>query len=94
MNSVPPNHESLRRSVQTRHDRQRRWEREGERPLAKNLAMIGSLGWLIAIPTVAGAFLGRWLDHSFGTGIMFTAALIFVGAIIGGALAWKRMHQE
>ncbi len=84
---------NLGNAVARRSQRRRRWEREGERPLARNLAMIGSLGWLIVIPTLIGVLIGRWLDHAFDTGITFAAALLFVGAAIGFWLAWKQMHQ-
>ena len=83
----------LGNAVEKRSERRRRWEREGERPLARNLAMIGSLGWLIVTPTLIGVLVGRWLDGVFDTGITFAAALLFLGAAIGLWLAWKQMHQ-
>ncbi len=86
--------EALRRAVQVSQERAERWKREGERSLGQNLAMIGSLGWLIVLPTLAGVGLGRWLDHRFGTGIQFTGALIAVGVAIGGWLAWQRIGKE
>ena len=44
MSAVPPDHETLRRSVRTRRKRKEQWEREGERSLAQTLGMIGALG--------------------------------------------------
>ena len=87
-------HEAMRRAVRMSQERAKRWRREGERSIGQNLAMIGSLGWLIALPTVAGAFIGRWLDGRFDSGITLTAALVFLGAAAGFWLAWRRMHQE
>ena len=86
--------EKLRRAVEVSRARAERWQREGERSLGQNLAMIGSLGWLIVMPTLAGVALGRWLDHQFGTGIQFTGALIAVGVALGGWLAWRRIGRE
>jgi ATP synthase protein I len=87
-------HEAMRRAVEASQERAERWKREGERSLGQNLAMIGSLGWLIVVPTLAGVAMGRWLDHKFGTGIQFTGALIAVGVALGGWLAWRRIGKE
>jgi ATP synthase protein I len=86
--------ENMQRAIRLREERRKRWQREGERPLWQNLSMFGSLGWLIVIPALLGVALGRWLDMKFNTGITFSAALIFLGVVFGGYLAWKRMHKE
>ena len=69
------------------------WLAHGERPIARNLAMIGALGWLVVAPTVGGVFLGRWLDRRFHTGIFWTGALICVGLALGCAVAWRRIQE-
>lgn len=96
MNQEPHNHgpNNMKRAVQLRQERSRRWTEEGERPLWKNLSMVGALGWLIVAPTLLGVLAGRWLDDTFGTGILFTGALIFIGVVTGGALAWQRINSE
>lgn len=91
--SAPDPARPLEESIERRRRQHARWEREGERPVALNLAMIGSLGWLIVIPTLAGIFVGRWLDRRAGSGITFTAALLVAGLAIGAGLAWQRMHR-
>ena len=73
---------------------ERKPRKEGERPLWLNLSMIGSLGWLVMIPTLIGVFAGRWLDHRFESGIFFSGALIFAGICVGSYLAWNRMNRE
>lgn len=85
---------SMRRAVELRESRTRQWQEEGERPLWKNLSMIGALGWLIVIPTLLGVLAGRWLDRTFDTGIVFTGALIMAGVVLGGVLAWQRIRSE
>ena len=35
------------RAVRLREARRQRWEEEGERPLWRNLSMVGALGWLV-----------------------------------------------
>ena len=86
--------ERLREAVRTRRERRERGAREGERSIGQNLAMIGALGWTVVLPTLAGIFIGRWLDREFAAGIFWTLGLLILGLAIGCALAWKRMHLE
>ena len=84
----------LHRAVNRARDDAERARREGTPSLARTLAMVGSLGWLVVVPTVLGMFAGRWLDTRLGTGITLTAALLLLGLVFGCSLAWKRMHAE
>lgn len=90
---IPPPERELQEGIERHREQRARQEREGERPLAQNLAMIGSLGWLVVIPTLVGIFVGHWLDGREGTGLTFTGAFIFVGVALGAVLAWQRMHH-
>jgi ATP synthase protein I len=83
----------LARSVAQRAARRAFWQTHGERSLAQNLAMIGALGWLVITPTLAGVFLGRWLDRRFDAGIFWTGALLVAGLVSGCAVAWRRIQQ-
>lgn len=83
----------LDRSVRLRRERRERALKEGERPIGRNLAMIGSLGWLIVTPTLVGALVGHWLDRVTNGRVFWSATLIFAGVVVGGWLAWKRMHR-
>jgi len=65
-----------------------------EPSLGERLAQIGVLGWTVIIPMLLCLFFGRWLDHSFETGIFFSAPLLMVGTVIGFWLAWKWMHRR
>ncbi len=92
-----PNHEGreeIRKIVRLRESRRDTWRKEGERPLWKNLSMVGALGWLIVVPTLIGVLLGRWLDGLIGTEVTFSGAMTFLGACLGFYLAWKRMNEE
>ncbi len=81
-------------AIRRQQKRRDHWQREGERPLWKNLSMVGALGWLIVTPTLIGVFAGRWLDGALGTGVTFSGALTFAGACLGFYLAWRRMNDE
>ena len=96
MTALEKNHrrEKMKDAIRLRAERRERHEEEGERPLWQNMSMIGALGWLIVVPTLLGVLAGRWLDSALGTGIQFTAALIFLGIIAGLWLAWRRMNHE
>lgn len=86
--------EEMETAVQLRRQREEFWRRTGERPLWRNVSMIGALGWLIVTPTLLGVLIGRWLDVRFGTGIFWSGALIMLGAALGGYLAWQRIEKE
>jgi len=55
------------------------------------LAQIGVLGWIFVAPTLAGLFLGRWLDARLASGIFWTAPCMILGLCLGGWTAWKWM---
>jgi len=88
----PENAHGLEAAVRTRQARRERWQREGERSIGQNLAMIGALGWTIVLPTLAGIFVGRWLDGHLNMGVFWTLGLLLAGLTLGCTLAWKRMH--
>lgn len=81
----------LDKTVQ-RH-RRRRDQGNPSPSLLRHLALIGSLGWLIVVPFLAGIFAGQWIDQRFGTGITFTAGLMLMGLAGGCVLAWRRIHN-
>jgi ATP synthase protein I len=91
----PADHsERLDDAVRLRRGRRERWQREGERSIGQNLAMIGALGWSIVTPTLIGIFAGRWLDRAFGSGIFWTLGLLVAGLAAGCWLGWKRIYRE
>lgn len=94
MTEQSENHERMGDEVRKRRTRRERWEREGERSIGQNLAMIGALGWTIVVPTLLGIFFGRWLDRIFESGIFWTLGLLVAGLALGCTLAWKRMRSE
>lgn len=86
--------DEMRRVIELRQTRRKRWREKGERSLARNLSLMGALGWLMVAPMLLGAFVGRWLDRLAGGGVMWTAALIFAGCVLGGYLVWRRINEE
>lgn len=90
-----PGHDNhLHESVETRRAREELWRTTGERPVWRNLSMIGALGWLIVTPMLLGALAGRWLDRALASNVFWTGSLIFAGAVLGFYLAWQRIGKE
>jgi len=56
------------------------------------IAVIGMVGWPIALLTVGGAFLGHWIDHRYASGVRFTLMLLTIGAFAGSAIAWNAIN--
>ena len=57
--------------------------------LLAGIGLVGSVGWMVVLPAVAGAFLGRWLDRIAGTGHRLTLSLLLVGLGIGIYSVWR-----
>lgn len=80
--------------VRRRAERAQRWLRDGDPTLLQQLAAVGVLGWIVVLPLLAGIAVGRWIDRMWHTGIVFTAALLFVGLSSGCWFAWRWMHSR
>ncbi len=65
----------------------------GPSPL-RGIGVFGVIGWSVAVPVVAGTFLGLWLDRTHPQTFSWTIALIVGGAVVGGALAWAWIEKE
>ncbi|MBV8187115.1 MAG: AtpZ/AtpI family protein [Alphaproteobacteria bacterium] len=91
---APPREDQMAAAARRQSLRRRQWLSEGKPSVARFVGQIGVLGWIIVTPMLLGLFLGRWLDHKFGTGIFWSAPLLMVGAVIGGYSAWKWMHRQ
>jgi ATP synthase protein I len=94
MTGKPDEPDDLGGTVRQERQRQQRWLREGEPSLARFIGQIGVLGWIIVAPTLIGLFIGRWLDHRFGSGIFWSAPLLLVGVVVGCWSGWRWMHRQ
>jgi ATP synthase protein I len=92
---IGPDKESdaLLRGARLEGARDLRWRADTAPPVARRLAQIGVLGWMIVIPMLVGVFGGRWLDSRFHTGLFYTAPLLMLGAATGCWLAWRWMQK-
>ena len=62
----------------------------------RSLSVLGTVGWSIAIPAVAGVWLGRQLDLNLDSGVRFTLMLLVAGVMLGSVIAWRvvREHRQ
>lgn len=67
--------------------------RRGPGGLGAALALIGAVGWPIALLGVGGALLGRLLDARLGTGVRLTLILLTLGVGAGAAAAWRAVRR-
>ena len=75
--------DELRRQVERQARRMQKAERERPTLLGQTV-FVGTLGLLLVLPMVAGAYLGSWLDDmAEGYSIRWTLSMIFLGVIIG-----------
>lgn len=88
------NDDPLVKQARLHRERRERWLREGDLSVGRRLAQIGVLGWIIVAPTLAGLFVGRWLDEKLASGIFWSAPLMMLGLCIGGWTAWKWMNER
>ena len=66
---------------------------ENHNKLLAFAGIAGELGFLIAIPIVVFAFLGRWLDRHFETGALFLAIGIILAIAATGILIARRLER-
>lgn len=75
------------RRLQQRLERQARRLKRAEQERSTLLAQtiyLGTLGLVMVLPVVAGAYLGHWLDGlAEGYSMRWTLSLIFLGVLIG-----------
>ena len=71
--------------IKARHSKQNVWF---------GLGMMGLIGWSIVIPTLIGAGLGWWIDHSYPSKHAWTLSLLIAGLVLGCWNAWQWVSKE
>ncbi len=84
----------MREAVRSKQRRKERARREGRKGLAQGLGTFGLVGWSVAIPTLLGVALGRWLDARGTAGPSWTLTLLLAGVVVGGFIAWYGLQRE
>jgi ATP synthase protein I len=87
------NDDNLRRQVEQRVRRLVRAEQERPTVLGQTV-YLGTLGLLLVLPVIGGAYLGRWLDGmASGYSIRWTISCIFLGLVIGGVNVYLLIRE-
>jgi len=82
------------REVGKKASRKLKEQRKEKRSIWSGFGMFGIIGWSVAVPTVLGAVLGRWLDVHHPGKHVYTLALLLGGLVIGCFNAWYWVSKE
>ena len=84
MSELNNDRKRLRENVERQAKRIDKARREQRSVIAQTI-YLGTLGLLLVLPAVAGAYLGQWLDGQMtGYSVRWTISLIVLGVAIGG----------
>lgn len=82
------------RSIGVQARRKLKARRRGEPSVWTGFGMFGMIGWSVAVPVVAGALIGLWLDKHYPSTHSWTLALLVAGLVIGCWNAWRWVARE
>jgi ATP synthase protein I len=60
----------------------------------RSLSVLGTVGWSIALPAVAGVWIGHRLDLRWESGVRFTLMLLVGGVMLGSIIAWRVVREQ
>ena len=79
---------ALEQAIARKAQQHARATREGRHTIWFGMGMFGLVGWAVAVPTLAGVALGRWLDDRFADGPSWTIMGLLAGVALGSLNAW------
>jgi ATP synthase protein I len=59
-----------------------------------SIAILGVIGWSVAIPTLAGIAVGLWIDHHWPSRFSWTLMLMIGGLVFGCVSAWLHVKGD
>ncbi|MAT15947.1 MAG: ATPase F0F1 [Planctomyces sp.] len=86
--------EEIQRRIAAQERRKLRAKEEKHHTVWFGLGMFGLVGWSVAIPAVAGAALGVWIDSRWPSRFSWSLMLLVGGLALGCINAWKWLHRE
>ena len=90
---LPPSAERMIRQVESRQASALR-ARNQKNDLWGSLAILGFVGWSVAVPTLVGVALGAWIDHRWPSRFSWTLMLLIGGLVLGCTNAWLRIRRD
>lgn len=77
------NNQQLKKKIESQVKRIKKAEHDRQNLLSQTV-YIGTLGLVMVLPIIAGAYLGHWLDSMMeGYSMRWTLSLLFTGLVIG-----------
>ncbi|HSA86125.1 MAG TPA: AtpZ/AtpI family protein [Nitrospira sp.] len=87
------NHDELQRRISKQVDRMRQADKDRPTLLAQTI-YLGTLGVLLVVPVIVGAYLGRWLDGMVeGYSMRWTLSLIIGGVVLGAFNVYRFIKE-
>ena len=86
--------DELRKIVLHKSVRRARARRRGSTNIWSFMGMFGLVGWTVAVPTLLGLALGRFLDGRIDSSVSYTITFLIVGVAIGISMAWYWVRRE
>jgi ATP synthase protein I len=90
---LPPSAEQMIRRVGSQQSRAER-ARRNARSIWSSIAILGVVGWSVAVPTLVGVAVGIWIDHRWPSRFSWTVILMILGLVLGCMNAWMRIKEE
>jgi ATP synthase protein I len=94
MKESPSTEEEFSQKVRRKEARKLKAKGRQKEGVWFGLGMFGLIGWSVALPAVAGALLGAWIDRTWPSRYSFTLMLLLGGIILGAINAWRWVGQE
>lgn len=85
---------TLSQEVADKERRKLRARQSDSQSVWSGLGMFGLVGWSVAVPTLAGAGAGIWLDARYPQSFSWTLTLLLAGLLFGCVIAWHWMSKE
>ncbi len=93
MTTPPDSQDRLHDQVAKQARRMQRAEKE-RKTLLSQTVFLGTLGLVLVLPVIVGAYVGRWLDGlNEGYSVRWTIGLIFLGLVVGGWNVYRMIRE-
>ncbi len=86
--------DSASEAIRRRAEQMQKTRDEPKYSPLSGLGVFGVIGWSVAIPTVAGALLGGWLNRVAPQSFSWPIALILGGVVVGAMVAWNWIDKS
>jgi ATP synthase protein I len=86
--------EAFAKQVRRRREQHDEHVRDGDSSFWQSVGMMGTIGWSVAVPTVLGVLLGRWVDGYLDSAHVFLVFFMLAGLITGCVTAWRMIAEK